>query len=176
MTSFDQRDCPNTVVSSYYRSISIFNHNPLSGSLFKSNLRQNDRSNSLLTDGLRNYAQTFRREWKWLWTERGLGRLYGRAKREYDSLNSFLQAFEKNIFWLPVQKICISGLTITPITSGKVRICRHIFDMFLRMFQTICRPIFSDFEPGELFSTLVTHIRGSMSHMSHSDIIYLTDQ
>ena len=69
-------------------------------------------------------------------------------KREYDSLNSFLQAFQKSIFRLPVEKFFISGLTKTPVTSGKLRICRQIFDMFLRMFQTICRQILSDFEPG----------------------------
>ena len=57
-----------------------------------------------------------------------------------------------------------------------VKICRQIFYMFLRMFQAICRPILSDFEPRKQFSTLVTHIQRSMSHMSHNDVIYLTDQ
>ena len=74
------------------------------------------------------------------------------------------------------EKIFISSPNKSPIISGKSNFFLQIFDMFLRMFQTICRPILSDFEPGKQFSTLVTHIQRSMSHMSHNDVIYLTDR
>ena len=65
-----------------YRPISIFNRNPLSvqtsfslilDRLSKSNLRPNDRTNSLLTDGFRIYMRkSFEGTEKWFRTERGL--------------------------------------------------------------------------------------------------------
>ena len=65
-----------------YRSISNFNRNPLSvqtsfslilDRLSKSNLRPNDRTNSLLTDGFRIYMRkSFEGTEKWFRTERGL--------------------------------------------------------------------------------------------------------
>ena len=65
-----------------YRSISIFNCNPLFVETFfslildhlsKSNQRPNDRTNSLLTDGLRIYIRkSFEGSEKWFRTERGL--------------------------------------------------------------------------------------------------------
>ena len=99
------------------------------------------------------------------------------SKNENKTLSTVFYKLSENIFFdFRLKNFFISGLTKSLITSGKVEFRRQIFDMFLRMFQTICRPIFSDFEPQIRFSTLVTHIRGSMSHMSHSDVIYLTDR
>ena len=39
-------------------------------------------------------------------------------KRVYNSLNSFSQAFQKYIFWLPVRKIFYFRSDQTPVTSG----------------------------------------------------------
>ena len=66
------------------------------------------------------------------------------------------------------------SVAISNVGLRVLRLKSNVVVGHLRIFQTICRPFFSDFEPGELFSTLVTHIRGSMSHMSHSDVINLT--
>ena len=121
-----------------------------------------------------------------LWFPRlRLSMLFNYINAIYNQIYSALSSVSKNrlhtdIGYIPIffdfrfKNFFISGLTKSPITSGKVKICRQIFDMFLRMFQTICRPIFSDFEPATLFSTLMTHIHGTGSHMSHSDVIYFT--
>ena len=99
------------------------------------------------------------------------------SKNENRTLETVFYKLSENIFFdFRFKNFFISGLTKSLITSGKVEFRRQIFDMFLRIFQTICRPIFSDFEPATLFSTLVTHIQGSMSHMSHNDVIYLNDR
>ena len=50
----------------------------------------------------------------------------------------------KNIFFDFRFKKCWFPVRLSPIISD----CRPIFDMFLRVFQTICWPISNDFEPG----------------------------
>jgi len=95
-----------------YRPISIFNCNPLSvqtsfslilDRLSKSNQRPNDRTNSLLTDGLRIYIRkSFEGSEKWLRTERGL-----RLKIEidlYQTMRKTIPHLLIPISWTPLEK------------------------------------------------------------------------
>ena len=68
-------------------------------------------------------------------------------KREYNFLNSFLQAFQKYIFWLPVSKFFHFRSDQTPVTFGNGKICLPFFQSTLGIVRSSISQNISFFHP-----------------------------